>query len=210
MDCPLCAFESSLFEAKTFLCSNCSLVFKDSDSFLSDAEDFERYSFHQNNSHDQGYIDFLSKLVTPLRACLPQHFSGLDFGCGPGPTLSSILEDCGGEMSFYDPHFFPDGHLLIPETYDVVTCTEVVEHFKTPSADGDLLVSLVKEGGFLGVMTQFFNTKDMDYKSWWYKNDPTHVTFYQRETLEYLANSYEMDLVYCDDKSVVIFKKREL
>lgn len=184
-------------------------MFKDPKIFLTTSEDEERYGQHQNNSDDPGYLNFLGKLANPLKEFLPPFFQGLDFGCGPGPTLSLILEAHGGEMENYDPIFFPDAHLLIPETYDVVTSTEVVEHFKTPKHDWELLVSLVKEGGLLGVMTQFFNDST-DYQSWWYKNDPTHVVFYQEKTLNYLAQHFGLEVLYNDQKSVVIFRKGEI
>lgn len=110
-------------------------------------------------------------------------------------------------MENYDPIFYPDAHLLIPETYDVVVSTEVVEHFKSPSSDWDLLVGLVKDNGILGVMTQFIHP-ETDYEKWWYKNDPTHVSFYQEKTIHYLAEKFALDILYNDQKSVVIFKKR--
>ncbi len=190
------------------MCPECSLVFKDPATFLTTEEDQRRYSTHQNSIEDQGYLDFLGRLLNPLKEHLPAHFSGLDFGCGPGPTLSLLLEEEGGEMENYDPIFFPDAHLLIPETYDVVTSTEVAEHFKTPDRDWELLVGLVKDNGLLAIMTQFYN-ESIDYKSWWYKNDPTHIVFYQEKTLEYLAKTYQLELLYNDHKSVAIFRKRD-
>jgi len=208
MDCPLCFNESSLFDSNTFSCSNCSLIFKDSILHLSSDEEFIRYGHHQNSSDDQGYLDFLNKLLMPLKTFLPSDFVGIDFGCGPGPTLSSLLEECGGEVSFYDPHFYPDAQTLIPDFYDVVTCTEVVEHFKNPSHDWEILMGLAKEGGLIAIMTQIFNKNLKDYSTWWYKNDPTHVVFYQKESIYYISEKYACDLVYFDEKSVAIFKKR--
>jgi hypothetical protein len=207
MHCLLCQSDSTQFIAGTFLCPECALVFKNPDSFLDTDEDEKRYSQHQNNSEDEGYRNFLGKVTNPLKEFLPPSFNGLDYGCGPGPTMSLLLEDMGGEMENYDPIFFPDAHLLIPESYDVVTCTEVVEHFKNPKPDWDQLVSLVKDEGLLAVMTQFF-TPETDYNQWWYKNDPTHVVFYQEKTLNYLSEKYQLDILYNDYKSVVIFKKR--
>lgn len=207
MNCLLCHTDSTAFEAGTYCCPECALVFKKPENFLNTDEDKERYAQHENNSDDQGYLDFLGKLAHPLKQFLPANFLGLDFGCGPGPTLSMILEEVGGEMENYDPIFFPDGHLLIPDTYDVVTSTEVVEHFKSPEKDWELLVGLVKDEGLLAVMTQFYKP-DIDFKSWWYKNDPTHVVFYQEKTLSYLAQKYNLEVLYNDQKSVVIFKKR--
>ncbi len=207
MNCLLCHTDSTAFEAGTFSCPECALIFKNPEIFLSADEDQDRYSQHENNSNDQGYIDFLGKLFHPLKKILPPHFQSLDFGCGPGPTLSILMEEAGGDVENYDPIFFPDAHLLIPDTYDVVTSTEVVEHFKTPEQDWDLLVSLVKDEGLLGVMTQFYKP-EIDFKSWWYKNDPTHVVFYQEKTLSYLAKKYNLETLYNDQKSVVIFRKK--
>ncbi len=208
MNCLLCQSDSNPFEADTFLCPSCSLVFKNPETFLSDDEDVVRYSSHQNISTDQGYLDFLGKLVQPLKPFLAPHFKALDFGCGPGPTLSILLEELGGHVENFDPIFFPDAHLLLPETYDVVTSTEVVEHFKMPQQDWEKLISLVKDNGLLAIMTQVYS-KEIDYKSWWYKNDPTHIVFYQKETFHYLANTYHLEILYTDNKSITIFKKKE-
>jgi len=184
------------------------LVFKNPKNFWNDEQDTARYTTHKNNSEDQGYVEFLRKIIPPLKPFLPTKFNALDFGCGPGPTLSLLLEEMGGNVENYDPIFFPDAHLLVPETYDVVTSTEVVEHFKTPRQDWDLLTGLVKDNGLLAIMTLLYSN-EIDYKSWWYKNDGTHVVFYQQKTLEYLASTYNLEILYTDNKSITIFKKRD-
>jgi 2-polyprenyl-3-methyl-5-hydroxy-6-metoxy-1,4-benzoquinol methylase len=192
---------------EAFECPHCYLLFKNPEKYLSPDEDLKRYSTHENNKEDQGYIDFLNKLVNPLAPFLPACFSAIDFGCGPGPTLSIILKEKGGEVENYDPLFFKNQKAL-KESYDVVTSTEVVEHFKTPSEDWELLVKLIKPNGILAIMTQFINAS-IDYKSWWYKNDPTHVVFYREETFAYLANRFCLEVIFNDQKSVIIFRKKE-
>jgi hypothetical protein len=209
MNCLLCQTDSNPFELDTFMCPKCSLVFKDPAGFWSQEQDTARYTTHNNNSADQGYVEFLKKIIPPLTPFLPPKFNALDFGCGPGPTLSLLLEEIGGVVENYDPIFFPDAYLLIPETYNLVTSTEVVEHFKSPKQDWDLLAGLVKDHGVLAIMTLLYSS-EIDYKSWWYKNDGTHVVFYQKETMEYLAKEYNLDILYTDNKSIIIFKKREL
>ena len=69
-------------------------------------------------------------------------------------------------------------------------------------------MGLVKDGGLLGIMTQIYSP-DIDYKKWWYKNDPTHIVFYQKETFDFIAEKYNLEILYCDNKSITIFKKRE-
>lgn len=208
MNCLLCHNDSNDFVQDTFMCSECKLVFKNPDIFYSTEQDIHRYSQHNNASTDQGYLNFLGKFVNPLKEFLPAKFTALDFGCGPGPTLSGLLENLGGNVENYDPLFFPDAHLLIPDSYDVVTSTEVVEHFKTPGFDWEVLIGLVKDGGILGIMTEMYSA-DIDYSKWWYKKDATHVVFYQKETFDFIAEKYDLEIVYCDNKSIIIFKKRE-
>ncbi len=205
MNCLLCQTPSILNSNEVFDCSFCGLVFKNPKFHLDRVEDIKRYSTHQNNPDDQGYINFLNRLIDPLSAFLPKSFRALDFGCGPGPTISILLKELGGEVENYDPIFYKNDEALT-KTFDVVTSTEVVEHFKSPEADWNMLVSLIKPQGLLAVMTQFISS-DVDYKTWWYKNDPTHVVFYKEETLEYLANRFQLEIIFNDKKSVVIFRK---
>lgn len=208
MNCLLCHTDSNPFELDTFMCPECHLVFKNPETFNSTEKDIERYSTHNNDSTDQGYLDFLGRFVTPLKPFLPRKFSALDFGCGPGPTLSLLLEEVGGSVENYDPLFFPDAHLLIPESYDVVTSTEVVEHFKLPRHDWGTLIDLVKDNGVIAIMTLFYSP-EIDYKKWWYKNDHTHIVFYQQKTFEYIAKEFNLEILYNDNKSIIIFKKGE-
>lgn len=206
MKCLLCHSSTEDYVADVFQCNNCRLIFKNPNIHLSSAEDFKRYSTHQNNSQDQGYIDFLNRLVQPLSNFLPPTYSALDFGCGPGPTLSILLKKSGAETYNYDPIFFPEEKLL-EKKYDVVTATEVAEHFKTPESDWKLLLNLVAPNGLLGIMTQMFNDS-IDYQSWWYKNDPTHVVFYQKKTFDYLESFFDLEKIYDDNKSVIIYRKK--
>ena len=61
---------------------------------------------------------------------------GLDFGCGPGPTLSLMLEGQGHQLALFDI-YYADNPLLLQGSYDFITGTEVVEphttHTHTPS-----------------------------------------------------------------------------
>lgn len=208
MNCLLCHNDSNPFELDTFMCPECHLVFKNPETFNSTEKDIARYSTHNNDSTDQGYLDFLGRFVIPLKPFLPKKFDALDFGCGPGPTLSLLLQEVGGTVENYDPLFFPDAHLLIPESYDVVTSTEVVEHFKLPRHDWKTLIDLVKDNGVIAIMTLFYSP-EIDYKKWWYKNDHTHIVFYQQETFEYIAKEFNLEILYNDKKSIIIFKKGE-
>jgi hypothetical protein len=183
------------------------LVFKSVELHLSKEAEDKRYQTHQNSNQDQGYIDFLNKLAIPLKDFVKNEDSHLDYGCGPYSQLSKILEPVVASSEVFDPLFFPSKE-IVKEQYDVVTCTEVAEHFKYAAVDWEQLLSTVKPLGILGIMTQFYKD-EINYKEWWYKNDPTHVVFYRQETLDYLTKKYQLKVLYNDHRSVIIFQNEK-
>jgi 2-polyprenyl-3-methyl-5-hydroxy-6-metoxy-1,4-benzoquinol methylase len=162
------------------------------------------YLTHENEPDDSGYQRFLEKLLTPLRQVLPPNQRGLDFGCGPGPTLSPLMRAAGHEMVDYDPLFAPD-HGRLDSCYDFITATEVVEHFGQPAACFDQLDQLLRGGGWLGVMTEF-QSDDKQFANWRYRRDPTHVTFYRAETFRWLAHDRGWFSVI-PEKNIVLMQK---
>jgi hypothetical protein len=105
MICPLCLSNNAgdLFQRidprdgprDYYQCDDCYLVFLDPHQHLSPKEEKERYNTHQNNPEDKRYVEFLSRLTQPLTKFLKPGFTGLDFGCGPGPAVSHILNKQG-------------------------------------------------------------------------------------------------------------------
>lgn len=170
-----------------FKCNECELIFADPAAKLSNELEKQEYDLHQNDPNDQGYRTFLSQLVTPLLERVPRGARGLDFGCGPGPTLHLMLQDAGIEMALYDLYYRPD-QACLQRRYDVVTCTEVVEHFNQPEEAWKTLARLLNDGAWLAVMTSLFTRETVEaFNAWQYKNDPTHVSFYTPTTMQWLA-----------------------
>lgn len=192
-DCPLCGASATgpvhLAHGRRFHdCPGCRLVFADRTELLPPAEERARYETHENDPADPGYRAFLDRLAGPLTERLAPGAHGLDFGSGPGPTLSRMLTERGYPTADWDPFFSPDPAPL-ERTWDFVTCTEVVEHLHHPAETFELLSHLVRPGGWLAVMTTVL-TDDLDFGEWWYARDPTHVAFYRPETLEWIAERY--------------------
>jgi SAM-dependent methyltransferase len=133
-------------------------------------------------------------LALPLRQRLKGGAHGLDFGCGPAPLLVKMMNEAGFRAVGYDPLFAPHESLL-DERYDFVSCSEVVEHFRNPAEAWRLLVSLLKPGGVLGVMTEWYRGQT-PLSSWRYARDPTHLVFYCRKTFEFLAETYGLGLEF--------------
>ncbi|MEX0937341.1 MAG: class I SAM-dependent methyltransferase [Pirellulales bacterium] len=152
------------------------------------------YDQHENDPRDLRYRQFLNQLAEPLISRLEPGMEGLDYGCGPGPALSVMLEESGMAVKLYDPYFAPDNGVLA-RTYDFVTCSEVAEHFYQPAKDWCRLVSLLSRGSWLGVMTRLRDDCGA-FEAWYYKKDPTHVSFYHSTTIDWLADHYGLTVAY--------------
>lgn len=188
-----------------FRCPECGLVFAEPASHPDPEFEKAVYDLHENDSADEAYRRFLARLAGPLLERLRPGMEGLDYGCGPGPTLSVMLEEAGMRMALYDPFYVPSPAALEPR-YDFVTCTEVVEHFHRPARDWQRLADLVRPGGWLGVMTRMV-PGDRDFAAWHYKDDPTHVSFYSPRVMDWLARRLDLsvDLMQGD---VVLMRRR--
>ena len=210
MRCPLCLNpETQNFHRDAYreylLCSVCDLVFAHPDSRLSREEEFKRYEFHENDIHDIGYRTFLQKLATPMLERLTPDSNGLDFGSGPGPLLKIMFEEQGHSMSVFDTFYAPD-LTVFDRAYDFISTSEVVEHLHDPMHELDRLWSCLKPGGYLGVMTSLRHG-DIDFKTWHYIKDETHVIFFSPQTMTWIAGRWDASLKIIGD-SVIIFHKR--
>jgi len=98
--CPLCREETieKFYQDRRrdfFVCGRCQLVFVPPEQLLSEPEEKAAYDCHQNSPTDPEYRRFLSRLFLPLRDRIAPESHGLDFGSGPGPTLSIMFEEIG-------------------------------------------------------------------------------------------------------------------
>ena len=209
MICPICSgtnvFSFQLIGSiEYFRCKTCLGLFTDPKSRLSPEKEKERYSLHNNDVDDPEYRKFLSKLFDPLIKKLKKESRGLDYGCGPGPALASMLREEGFAVDIYDPYFFPDESYR-DKVYDFITCTEAAEHFYEPQKEFNKLDQVLADKGILGVMTNFYEDT-INFEDWYYRKDPTHVVFYAVKTLQCIAEerSWEVD-IQCEN--VVFFKK---
>ena len=164
----------------------------------------ERYDLHEN-SDTLGYRSFLNRLAEPLSQCLKLGNIGLDYGCGVLPLMEILFREKGLFMHSYDPFFFPEKQLL-GKKYDFITCSETAEHFFEPRVEFEKLFSMLKPGGFLGIMTQFSPLR-AEFANWYYAKDPTHVCFYSPATLQWIADFFGAS-VEIFPPSVAIFQEK--
>ncbi|WP_428769802.1 class I SAM-dependent methyltransferase [Treponema sp. HNW] len=161
--------------------------------------------------------NFADTALVHIRELLgrPPH-SIFDYGCGNG-SLVELLHSyaCGGllpentEIRGRDPFFAPDTPFFEGGA-DAVLCLEVAEHFENPHEGFAGLARACKKGGYAAVQTLFApesggeagadtssgaeiaaganaQAAESAFRSWWYKEDTTHVSFYTEKALKACA-----------------------
>ncbi len=207
--CPLCNTNQKLAflsdaEREYYRCYCCDLIFVPREYHLSEFEQKARYDSHNNDPDDPRYRNFFKQLLVPLLAILPSNSYGLDFGSGPGPTLSLMLEEWGHNVDLYDK-FYAQNDAVFQNRYDFITTTEVVEHLPNPLKDLEALVKILQKGGILAIMTEIVSPQ-LDFTNWYYKNDPSHVCFYSEKTFFYLANLLGLEIVTLSERVIILRK----
>jgi len=212
--CPLCGGTDVVAYHRDVVrdylnCRTCDLVFVPPGQHLTAADEKARYDRHDNRPDDPRYQRFLDRLFTPLNQRLARNSRGLDFGCGPGPTLSKMFEDAGHSVALYDPYYAPDKSVLSAR-YDFITLSEVAEHLAEPGPELDALWAGLAPGGWLGIMTKRVRDQAA-FSTWHYITDPTHIGYFSETTFQWLAGRWSSTgrpatLVIAGDDVVLIEK----
>ncbi|KAA0011121.1 class I SAM-dependent methyltransferase [Billgrantia pellis] len=197
--CPLCDATRTrhfLRDARRdyYRCERCLLAFVPPEQRIASEAEKAVYDQHQNRPDDPDYRRFLARLFEPLMDRLLPGACGLDFGAGPGPTLSLMFEEAGHPMAIYDPFYAPD-RAVLDRRYDFVTATEVAEHLFLPGREFERLAALLPAGGWLGVMTKRVISEEA-FARWHYILDPTHVCFFSEASFEWLAERLGMHVEF--------------
>ncbi|MFO7838305.1 MAG: class I SAM-dependent methyltransferase [Desulfosalsimonadaceae bacterium] len=211
--CPLCrTADTQFYDADKFriyrLCPCCSLVFVPKAWHLSTQQEKARYNTHNNDPRDPGYRKFLRRLFDPLRARLPEGAQGLDFGCGPGPALAAMFCEAGFSVNLYDKFYAPDQQAF-NRVYDFIMAAEVLEHLSRPDQELSRLFSVLRDGGILGVMTKLVQNREA-FANWHYKRDPTHISFFSRQTFLWLAATFDANVEFIPDTVILLQKKPQM
>ncbi len=208
--CPLCAINHTtqllpeLLGDQYFHCPKCDLRFLNSKYRLNSEDEKKRYLTHNNDVNDPGYQNFVAPLYQEIRKRAQPLARGLDFGAGPGPVIADLLQKDGFRISLYDPYFWPHPDLL-NDQYDFVFACEVIEHLYDPHLEFKRMKSCLKIHGFLGLMTHVYD-ETIDFASWYYRKDPTHVAFYSKETFAWIKEHYGFsDFVFASTRTIVLF-----
>ncbi len=191
-----------------FRCPECDLIFLSPAQRLNNKDELERYLTHKNDAWDPKYQEFVRPVSDRVRKDFPNGAEGLDFGSGKNSALALVLNHWGYVTDVYDPYFFPNEKAL-KISHEFITATEVIEHLYQPSLEFKRLEGLLKPGGRLYLMTLIYNP-EQDFRTWWYRRDPTHVAFYTRRCLENIQRIFKFQsLEIVSDRFLVLQKTTE-
>lgn len=166
-------------------------------------QELAEYRLHQNSLDDEGYLNYLNRLVEYITPHIKPHDRILDYGSGPCPALAHLFENKGFKVDCYDPFFGPQD---IPhKSYNIITATESIEHFHKPAVEWQHWMELLEPEGWLAIMTKRVLSADK-FANWHYKNDPTHVSFFSVVTFTWLARKYQLNVIF-PDRDIVLMQK---
>ena len=206
MKCSLCSgtayWLTTAADRDYYRCGGCRSVLLHPQFFLSSEQEKARYETHQNCTDDPRYQKFVSPIVDAIKERFGNQAIGLDFGAGTGPVITKMLSDAGYDMALYDP-FFHDNPKALNQQYDFIACCEVIEHFHQPAKEFRLLRSLLKAGGVLYCKTELVS-ESTDFENWYYKNDPTHVFFYNQKAFAQICEDTAFSNVQIDGRLIIL------
>lgn len=188
-------------------CKSCGFIYKNKEYHLSLEIEHENYKKHNNSFESEGYVKIFVDLINNYIKPLNIEGKVLEFGSGPGPVLKELLVREGYDVFDFDP-FFNRNLLYLKHKYQLITSTEVVEHFVEPLKEFEHMSNLLEKGGYLLVMTRVRTMDSKEFLNWWYRRDLTHVSFYTLDTFKEIGKRNGLELVKTNDVNIIIFKKR--
>jgi hypothetical protein len=171
-------------------CDACGFLFT---AFYDDwsLEDFRRLIYNDDYIKvDPDYLGGRPNAVAAQLARLLQGYEGariLDYGGGTGLFAQRMRELGFGHTEAYDPYSLPDRP---SGPFDIITCTEVIEHAPQPQALLADMQSFLSEESCI-LIGESLQPPDIDAVrcNWWYVAPRNgHVSIYADRTLATLAH----------------------
>jgi hypothetical protein len=210
VNCLVCS-SSSLRLLKTprkkfFRCGGCGFSFLHPDFLPSEEAALARYTLHQNDDDNEGYHHYISKIIDRALFYAGNVETVVDWGSGPNPLASKIMREKGLSVFSWDPNFSANENPR-KAFYDAGICIEAAEHFINPQKDFAAFFAALKLGAYAFIHTHLAPNDDDDFLRWWYTEDITHVSFYNKRSLEILGNMNRAKLITIEDNKLVVFRK---
>ena len=190
-----------------YRCCSCGFLYLDDKFIVNNEREKSQYAMHKNSFESLGYVkmfeDFIEKAILPYEKDIN---NVLEFGCGSGPVLAELLRRNGLTVDIYDLYFYPE-KVYEGKQYDLITSTEVFEHLKNPVEVLKMLVEHTNDHGYIILMTKFPPKEDKAFLAWWYRRDPTHISFFTPKSFEVMAEKLGLKVIKTIDENIVVFQK---
>lgn len=212
MLCKLCTSATNLWQHSSFeqhyaYCPQCELIAQEESYNVSLEREKQQYDQHHNTLENEGYVAMFETFLDFFwHDFTCKDISCLDFGSGPTPVLSTLMHKRGANVDYYDKFYQPK-RVFEGKSYDLITSTEVFEHLNHPLETLMLLAHHLKPQGYIALMTLFHDNSMENFWKWWYRRDPTHITFYTPKTLDFLAQACGLKLIRSDGKRIALLQK---
>lgn len=212
MRCKICNHDTKVLldtqlNQSYFYCENCEFIALNDSFMVSLEREKAQYENHHNSLENSGYVQMFENFLDFFW----QNFTCkdtdvLDFGSGPTPVLAHLVKKRGATVDIYDKFYQP---IMPPQTkkYDLITSTEVFEHLENPIETLTLLARYLKPNGHIAIMTLFHTNQKEVFLHWWYRRDPTHISFYTPKTLAILGEACGLKRVKHDEKRIAVFSQ---
>lgn len=217
-DCVLleARFMANGYERSYFQCSECGLLFHAAFDALSTKQWSAVTNTGQGGRMDwivnRGFREVQMVLQLMTLYGLPRNSRLLVFGCGPALSYNLLLQNgfdvWGSDQApdftevredmppgLFDTQLIPEMlrrywplKALRPESWDIITLTEVFEHFLDPVKEMKRLASLVRPGGIVIGTTGWVDLTRDPLEDWWYVKAHTHTTFLSSEAFRRICN----------------------
>lgn len=130
----------------------------------------------------------------------------LDYGGGAG-LLAQRLRDQEFSAITYDP--FSTFNEMPSETFDLITCFEVLEHLPSPKETVTTMAAMLKERGAIlfSTMVQPASFEKMGL-SWWYAGPRNgHISLYSSQSLAHLFALHGMKIASSSENLHIAYKQ---
>ncbi|MBE8168062.1 MAG: class I SAM-dependent methyltransferase [Shewanella sp.] len=186
-----------------FSCAECGFICSDPNTHLPQhvfQQRFKTDKIQQQHKHTQ----FIATIIAEFQKEQSQCLRILNYGQPLKIEFASKIAALGHQFFQFNPFVEVDTSAL-KQQYDVIINYRVVEHFTSPKRDWLLQSRLLKSGGWMIIETQLLHDLD-SFCTWRFINDSTRVSFYQIQTLNYLADLCELSEVF-NNGTLILLKK---
>ena len=210
--CKICSSFLKKIEDKEKLldyyrCCSCGFIALGDNHRVDREREKKQYDQHNNSLENEGYVqmfeEFIDLSIVPYLETIK---TALDFGSGPTPVFSELLKRRGLEVDIYDIFYAPK-RVYETKSYDLITSTEVFEHLSKPLEVFELLTRHLNTNGYIAVMTKFSPTDNNEFLNWWYRRDPTHISFFTPKSFEIMAEKVGLKLLKTINSNIAVFQK---